>query len=66
MDNVKNQRMSRKATSDKVSKSSYSAHWTKFLSQIVKDKPCSDDLSVTDVSMTEDLTDTTISFSITE
>jgi hypothetical protein len=67
IDNVKNQRMSRKATSEKVSKSSYSAHWTKFLSQIVKDKPCSsDDISVTDVSMTEDLTDTTISFSITE
>jgi hypothetical protein len=65
LDNVKNQRMSRKATSEKVSKNSYSAHWTKFLSQIVKDKPCGDDIS-TDVSMTEDLTDTTISFSITE
>jgi hypothetical protein len=65
IDNVKNQRMSRKATSEKVSKSSFSAHWTKFLSQIVKDKPVSmdDDDIYTDVS---DLTDTTISFSITE
>jgi hypothetical protein len=65
IENVKNQRMSRKATSEKVSKNSFSAHWTKFLSQIIKDKPFIDDIS-TDVSMADDLTDTTISFSITE
>lgn len=65
IENIKNQRMSRKATCEKVSKSSFSAHWTKFLSQIIKDKPFIEDIS-TDVSIADDLTDTTISFSITE
>lgn len=62
---MRNQRVSRKATSEKISKTSYSAHWSKFISQIVKDKPITEDIS-TDVSMTEDFTDTTVSFSISE
>lgn len=62
---MRNQRVSRKATSEKISKTSYSAHWSKFISQIVKDKPIIEDIS-TDVSMTEEFTDTTVSFSISE
>lgn len=65
IENNKNQKITRKTTSEKVSKSSYSAHWTKFLSQIIRDKPFIEDIS-TDVSMVDDFTDTTISFSITE
>jgi hypothetical protein len=66
VENLKNQRVSRKNTSEKISKNSYSAHWTKFLSHIIKDNPSMEDIS-TDVStIADDLTDTTVSFSITE
>jgi hypothetical protein len=66
VENVRNQRISRKNTSEKLSKNSYSAHWTKFLSQIIRNKSNEDDMS-TDVSyIGDDLTDTTLSFSITE
>jgi hypothetical protein len=63
---TKTQRVSRKNTSEKISKSSYAAHWAKFLSQIAKDKPTYEDMS-TDVSfITEDLTDTTMSISTSD
>ncbi len=66
IENMKHQRISRKNTCEKTSKSSYSAHWSKFLSYIVKDKIIIDDISTDASIMVEDFTDTTVSFSITE
>jgi len=62
----KTQRMSRKNTAEKISKSSYSAHWTKFLSQIAKERTVYDDLSTDTSFVVDDLTDTTVSFSISD
>lgn len=63
----KNQRINRKNTSEKVSKSSYLAHWSKFLSHLVKERTTTNVDISTDVSIgLDDLTDTTFSLSITE
>ena len=61
----KSQRLSRKNTSEKICKSSFAAHWSRFLCHVIKDKPILEDIS-TDVStFQDDFTDTTISFSVT-
>jgi hypothetical protein len=62
----KTAKTNRKPVSEKVCKNSFGAHWVRFISNIVKDKKntLDEDIS-TDVSTAiDDLTDTTVSYSV--